>query len=257
MALSDRIRKFRQEAHLSQEKVAELMGVSRQAVTKWEAGTSAPSTENLIRLAQVFEIDLQQLVAEPAQEQENLAQQIFALQQQEKLVQRQKRISNIGSAIFLLLGWIALLLISKVIWLRSAQSFSIAGWLFLMEPGWYEYLFGWTLTSGVFVGCAAVSILPAVFGKVRFSLLTLISFALALPIGELCGKNSAGAAFGFSHYGWLILLLMYLLGCIMGIRLEKKQYPPKSRQMAVFCGIYLGLTVLIVVFVRLSMFSPA
>ena len=51
MTLSERIRQCRQQAGLSQEQVAELVGVSRQAVAKWEAGTSAPSTENLLRLA--------------------------------------------------------------------------------------------------------------------------------------------------------------------------------------------------------------
>ena len=54
MALGDRIKECRQAAHLSQEKVAELIGVSRQAVTKWEANQSAPNTENLINLAEVL-----------------------------------------------------------------------------------------------------------------------------------------------------------------------------------------------------------
>ena len=46
MALSDRIKNCRQSAGLSQEKMAELVGVSRQAVTKWEAGQTAPSTDD-------------------------------------------------------------------------------------------------------------------------------------------------------------------------------------------------------------------
>ena len=51
MTLGERIKSCRQKAGLSQEKLAELAGVSRQAVTKWEAGQSAPSTENLLKLA--------------------------------------------------------------------------------------------------------------------------------------------------------------------------------------------------------------
>ncbi len=38
MLLNDRIREQRKKAGLSQEKVAEFVGVSRQAVTKWETG---------------------------------------------------------------------------------------------------------------------------------------------------------------------------------------------------------------------------
>lgn len=40
MTLGERIKSCRQKAGLSQEKLAELAGVSRQAVTKWEAGGS-------------------------------------------------------------------------------------------------------------------------------------------------------------------------------------------------------------------------
>ena len=54
MALSDRIKNCRQSAGLSQEKMAELVGVSRQAVTKWETGQTSPSTENLFRLAEIL-----------------------------------------------------------------------------------------------------------------------------------------------------------------------------------------------------------
>ncbi len=51
MSLGNRIKEFRQGKRMSQEKVAELVGVSRQAVTKWEADQTAPSTENLFKLA--------------------------------------------------------------------------------------------------------------------------------------------------------------------------------------------------------------
>ena len=54
MTLGERIKNQRSRAGLSQERVAELVGVSRQSVTKWESGQSAPSTENLFRLAEIF-----------------------------------------------------------------------------------------------------------------------------------------------------------------------------------------------------------
>ena len=62
MSLGQNIKRFRGEAHLSQEKMAELVGVSRQAVTKWEADQSAPSTENLFRLAEVLSVTVDDLV---------------------------------------------------------------------------------------------------------------------------------------------------------------------------------------------------
>ena len=53
--LGERIRAARQAAGLSQEKLAERLGLTRQAVTKWETGQSAPSTENLLHLAEVMQ----------------------------------------------------------------------------------------------------------------------------------------------------------------------------------------------------------
>lgn len=46
---------------MSQEYVAERLGVSRQAVSKWETGQSEPTTGNLLELAVLFEVSLSQL----------------------------------------------------------------------------------------------------------------------------------------------------------------------------------------------------
>ena len=62
MSLGENIRKKREELKLSQEYVAERLGVSRQAVSKWETGKSEPTAGNLVELANVFEIGLSELV---------------------------------------------------------------------------------------------------------------------------------------------------------------------------------------------------
>jgi len=58
MTLGERLQNLRKENMLSQEKLAELVGVSRQAVSKWETGLSNPDTENLIKLAGIFRISI-------------------------------------------------------------------------------------------------------------------------------------------------------------------------------------------------------
>lgn len=62
MSLSENIKNRREELKLSQEYVAEQLGLSRQAVSKWETGQSEPTASNLIQLAEVFEISLSELV---------------------------------------------------------------------------------------------------------------------------------------------------------------------------------------------------
>lgn len=62
MSLADNIRSRRQELKLSQEYVADQLGISRQAVSKWENGQSEPTASNLAELAAIFEVSLSELV---------------------------------------------------------------------------------------------------------------------------------------------------------------------------------------------------
>ncbi|MBN1891935.1 MAG: helix-turn-helix transcriptional regulator [Clostridiales bacterium] len=63
MSLGENIKTKRIELNLSQEYVADQLGVSRQAVSKWETGQSDPTAANLTELAALFEISLSELVA--------------------------------------------------------------------------------------------------------------------------------------------------------------------------------------------------
>ncbi len=63
MTLGEKIKEQRTAHSLSQETLAEQMGVSRQAVTKWEADQSTPSSEKLIALAKLFQIPLDELIS--------------------------------------------------------------------------------------------------------------------------------------------------------------------------------------------------
>lgn len=56
--LAENLMYYRKKKGLSQEKIAEYLEVSRQAVTKWETNTSKPNSDNLIKLAQLFEVDV-------------------------------------------------------------------------------------------------------------------------------------------------------------------------------------------------------
>ena len=46
MTLGERLKMYRTQKGLSQEKIADMLDVSRQAVTKWEAGQTTPSSNN-------------------------------------------------------------------------------------------------------------------------------------------------------------------------------------------------------------------
>ena len=63
-SLGEVLKQHRTECNMTQEFVAEAIGVSRQAVSKWENGTSDPSTSNLIALAKLFQISTEELLHE-------------------------------------------------------------------------------------------------------------------------------------------------------------------------------------------------
>ena len=63
--LGARIRALRKERGLSQEALAQALEVSRQAVTKWEDGSSLPSTANLFALSGFFGVPLAELTGTP------------------------------------------------------------------------------------------------------------------------------------------------------------------------------------------------
>ncbi len=62
VSLGEAIKANRLRCHMTQEFVAETIGVSRQAVSKWESGASDPSTSNMIALAKLFGISAEELL---------------------------------------------------------------------------------------------------------------------------------------------------------------------------------------------------
>lgn len=54
MNIADRLKELRKNAGYSQEQLAEMLDISRQAVSKWESGQGNPDIENVIRLTEIY-----------------------------------------------------------------------------------------------------------------------------------------------------------------------------------------------------------
>ena len=63
-SLGEVLREHRERCKMTQELVAQKLGVSRQAVSKWEQGASEPSTTNLVKLARLYGVDPADLLRE-------------------------------------------------------------------------------------------------------------------------------------------------------------------------------------------------
>ncbi|KAJ52400.1 transcriptional regulator with XRE-family HTH domain [Clostridium tetanomorphum] len=56
MEISQRLQQLRKLANYSQEQLADMLGVSRQAISKWESGQSNPDINNVIKLSGIYSV---------------------------------------------------------------------------------------------------------------------------------------------------------------------------------------------------------
>ena len=63
LEIANRLQKLRKEKGYSQEQLAEALGISRQAISKWERAESSPDTDNLICLAKLYGVSLDELLS--------------------------------------------------------------------------------------------------------------------------------------------------------------------------------------------------
>ena len=62
MSLGERIYKLRTEKNLSQGELADALEVSRQSISKWETNGSVPELDKLVKLSEIFDISLDELI---------------------------------------------------------------------------------------------------------------------------------------------------------------------------------------------------
>ncbi len=73
-SLGEALKENRIRCQMTQEFVAETLGVSRQSVSKWENGSSDPNTSNLIALAKLYKISPEELLQQATESSENDSQ---------------------------------------------------------------------------------------------------------------------------------------------------------------------------------------
>ena len=61
--MNNKIKDYRLKNKLTQQQLADLMSVTRQAVTRWESGAVEPSTENLISLSKIFNCSVDEILS--------------------------------------------------------------------------------------------------------------------------------------------------------------------------------------------------
>lgn len=68
MTLGDKLAKLRKDNNYTQEQLAELLGVSRQAISKWESDVAYPETDNLIKLGELYNCSIDYLIKDESED---------------------------------------------------------------------------------------------------------------------------------------------------------------------------------------------
>ena len=68
MTLGEKLSKLRKEYNYTQEQLADILGVSRQSISKWESDIAYPETEKLIELGKLYECSMDFLLKEDVNE---------------------------------------------------------------------------------------------------------------------------------------------------------------------------------------------
>ena len=91
MRFGDNLKNLRKIKNLSQEKLAEKVGVSRQSISKWECGEAYPEMDNILKLCKIFNCKLNDLIHEDLTDINSLGEDVkmsvvkFKKEKQEKV----------------------------------------------------------------------------------------------------------------------------------------------------------------------------
>ena len=136
--IANRLYELRKRNNFSQEELAEKIGVSRQAVSKWERAEASPDTDNLILLAKLYNVSMDELLStdepvEPAS---------FAERQASRAAENNEEEESHGNR------WLAFPypVLAAIIYLFLGYAFNLwhPGWLiFITIPLYYSFAAGY------------------------------------------------------------------------------------------------------------------
>ena len=119
MDLAERLTLLRKENGISQLELAEKLGVSRQAVSRWETGASIPSTDKLISLSKLYSVSMAYLIGEEDATQKNDIEVNLDIAQQEP---GKKKVLIFAEKKFVILAICFVLLLAIVVGICSKNQ---------------------------------------------------------------------------------------------------------------------------------------
>lgn len=199
--IANRLVELRKKSGLSQEQLAEKLGLSRQAVSKWERAEASPDTDNLICLAKIYNVSLDDLLNSD-QSVEDIAKEVKEEtdEKENELIKKEEKKSPYA--------WVEAL-VGAISMAVVLIAYLLAGFLITSQNMWALL---WPL---FFFPPVISSLVGTILGK------DLNKFCLPLLIvGIYC---FVGMYFGIWHPTWVLFLTIPLYYGIVSAISKKKE----------------------------------
>lgn len=128
MALSDNIRKLREENGMTQQQMAEQLYVSRQTVCRWENGSRTPDLDMAERIAEIFHVSVDELIS--AEEKQGISFENISLHT-EKFIER-KRLKEKQKRILDFIQLVGAVYLVITLFMRVQMEMSVPAWVILI-----------------------------------------------------------------------------------------------------------------------------
>ncbi|MGE4341601.1 MAG: helix-turn-helix domain-containing protein [Bacilli bacterium] len=203
LEIASRLVKLRKAKGLSQEDLADKLGISRQAISKWERAEASPDTDNLILLARLYEVSLDELLSTDDKDEEIKAEVVDRMikeeekQEEEEQKEHHNLMVNIINSSYVLIVVLAYLLIGFLI---PGDGFG-KGWIIFLT-------------------------IPIVFSLVK-CITHRNANLFAFPVLMAFVYVGIGMIWGIWHPTWLVFILIPIYYSITSAIVSTKRYKKK------------------------------
>lgn len=234
MTFGEKIQKLRKETGLSQEELSYQLGVSRQAISKWERDNGYPETEKIVRMSKIFHVTLDYLLnEEDTRAQETSSERgIYVSREMADgfLLFQKRKALKIAIAVGIMVGSFALSFMLTDIFMLLFMLVLIIGIVLLFsvkltdnpyQKLWQEpLLFDKAVKAELNATYAEKKKYLQLFNLIGIALIALgfLFFPLIIP-AELLFADTVALAMGMIVAGVGVFLCIYMSGLVRAYRL--------------------------------------
>lgn len=218
MTIGEKIRNLRKDKGLTQEAVAAALEVSRQAIAKWECDQSSPCTENLLKLANLFDVSLEDLV--DVKQYQTTALEEYA---RRKLEEEQKQ-QETKTTLYKKIKEVAMITTAYIV-------VYVMSWLAFYMVGIETCIWSWMTTYHILSITCGLSVITIMLNRRIASGSLLIGSIAAIFIANTAGAVGIhNSPIGYNN-GWVFYLATLLISYTVGYFIEFKVVGPKIGAM--------------------------